>query len=189
MYILIEELMAYFSQISLAMLPRARNQSCKPVFIVGMPRSGTSLVEQILATHKEVYGAGELEDIGFFADGLGFRPGGTASIRTCFSPLKAAELDIFSDTYLSNIDRLSNGERIVVDKMPSNFMWLGLIQLLFPKARIIHINRNPIDTCLSCYFLEFSGDHPYAYNLSHLGGYYREYEKIMKHWHKPYRYP
>ncbi len=186
---LVEDVMAYFNQVRLSMPPRASNQSGKPVFIVGMPRSGTSLVEQILASHEDIYGAGELPDIDSFAEGLGIKPGGAAPIKACLSSLNSAELDTFADNYLNNLEKLSNGERIVVDKMPSNFLWLGLIQLLFPKARIIHTKRNPIDTCLSCYFLEFGGAHPYAYNFSHLGGYYKEYEKIMAHWQQTLSLP
>jgi len=155
--------------------PRAAgHDSERPVFIVGMPRSGTSLTEQILASHPQIYGAGELP---FW--------------QTAFAAYEAAELAGRMDTgliagmaqrYLERLTALSSRAARVVDKMPLNFMSVGLILAAFPRARIIHLQRHPIDTCLSIYFHYFSHLHPYANDLDNLAHYYREYLRLMNHW-------
>ena len=98
-------------------------------------------------------------------------------------------LNRLADEYLEEIAKRSGNARYVTDKMPQNFLHLGLIDLLFPNAHVIHCRRDPIDTCLSCYFQNFSGNHPYAYSLTDLGKYYRLYRKLMNHWKKVLRIP
>ncbi len=167
----------------MARAARATHGSDRPVFIVGMPRSGTSLVEQILASHPDVFGAGELEemhkisvDMPEAADG---RPYPQAA-----QELSVAYCDGLAQRYLDHLSGFAPPEaRRVTDKMPANFLHLGLIAQLFPGARIIHCIRDPMDTCLSCYFQNFVTI-SYSYDLSHLGFYYRQYERIMAHWRK-----
>jgi len=155
------------------------NRSERPVFIVGMPRSGTTLVEQILASHPQVHGAGELGIIGNMAEKL---PDG-ASYPAGLIGLEKAQLDELSNSYLSLTG--GDGETVrTTDKMPDNFRWLGLIAILFPLARIIHCRRDPIDNCLSCYFQLFKRQHAYAYELETLGLYYRRYDELMDHWRR-----
>jgi hypothetical protein len=98
-------------------------------------------------------------------------------------------LNQLADKYLDEIAARSGNARFVTDKMPLNFMHMGLIDLLFPNARVIHCRRDPLDTCLSCYFQSFSGEHTFAYSLTDLGKYYRLYRKLMKHWKKTMRIP
>lgn len=159
-----------------ASLPRVERAEITPIFIVGMPRSGTSLVEQILASHPEVYGAGELNFISVIAAELGYGSG-------AFDPDPEA-LRTLSRRYLDIIAEHTGGTRFFTDKMPHNFLYLGLIALLFPHARILHTRRDPLDTCLSCYFQNFSGTHQYTRDLERLGRHYRNYERLMDHWRR-----
>ncbi|MGB6355863.1 MAG: sulfotransferase, partial [Steroidobacteraceae bacterium] len=143
-----------------------------PVFIVGMPRSGTSLAEQILASHPQVFGAGEVTywDSAFAAyersraDGVDAVPPGLI------------------DDYLARLTAFSGAASRVIDKMPSNFLYAGLIHAVFPNARIIHMRRHPLDTCLSIYFQHFFNMGPYANDLSNLAHYYGEYVRLTDHW-------
>jgi hypothetical protein len=149
------------------------NPSERPVFIVGMPRAGTTLTEQILASHPAVFGAGEL------------RFWHTASADYESSSLSGnghVAISGLSGRYLRQIDDLSADALRVVDKMPANTMNLGLIHAAFPNARIIHMRRNPIDTCLSIYFQVFSTTHSYANDLEDLAHYYTQYLRVMEHW-------
>ncbi len=155
-----------------------------PVFIVGMPRSGTSLVEQILASHSQVEGAGELESMNRIAASLeqqAQKPFPEAVMAASDEHLRA-----FAKSYLQEISGIGGGAAYVTDKMPQNFRYLGLIHNLFPRARIIHCTRDPIATCWSIYRLLFKGHHPYAYSQRELGEYYREYEELMAFWCKKF---
>lgn len=154
-------------------LPRARSSSRKPIFIVGMPRSGTSLAEQILASHRDVFGAGELRYLGDLASSL--YPEG-------LSTLTAREIDALAGRYMDSIDKIAGTSSIITDKLPHNFLYLGLIQLLFPEARIVHMMRNSLDNCLSLYFHGFNPMHSYTTDLTLLGAYYLEYQRLMEHW-------
>ncbi|RMD70257.1 MAG: sulfotransferase family protein, partial [Gammaproteobacteria bacterium] len=152
-----------------------------PVFIVGMPRSGTTLTEQILSSHPQVHGAGELEDLVKMALGLEGQTG--EAFPEGVARLEAEQVQALALGHLQRL-RAKGGEALrVTDKMPSNFMRLGLIALLFPKAKIIHCMRHPLDTCLSCYFQNFKeGAQPFAYDLEHLGSVYKDYQRLMAHW-------
>jgi len=145
-----------------------------PVFIVGMPRSGTSLTEQILASHPAVFGAGELPfwDVAFTA----YRE---AELK---GKLDADLISGMAADYLHRLTALCDDALRVVDKMPANFLYAGLIHAAFPRARIIHMQRHPIDTCLSIYFQNFFGMGPYANDLDNLAHYYGEYVRITDHW-------
>jgi tetratricopeptide (TPR) repeat protein len=147
------------------------NASCRPVFIVGMPRSGTTLAEQILASHPDVFGAGELT----YWDRALTRV--NAAGHTEVGAVAA-----LADDYLRLLEGLSTGAARVVDKMPANFLAIGLIHAALPHARIIHMRRNPIDTCLSIYFQDFESTYSYANDLESLAHYYEQYLRIMKHW-------
>jgi tetratricopeptide (TPR) repeat protein len=154
--------------------PIGPNTSSRPVFIVGMPRSGTTLAEQILASHPAVFGAGEL---GFWTTAL------TAPDASDVSGGKGDGAEnTLADDYLRLLATLSAGAVRIVDKMPANFMALGLIHESLPNARIIHMRRNPMDTCLSIYFQNFATAHPYASDLDDLAHYYAEYSRLMRHW-------
>jgi tetratricopeptide (TPR) repeat protein len=151
-----------------------------PIFVVGMPRSGTTLAEQILASHPRVRGLGELHDIGQIATVFVKRLGGPASYPESLTRLDAALARPFAEEYLRRLQQGGDATR-VVDKMPLNYQHLGIIALLFPDARIVHCRRDPVDTCLSCYFQEFARPLPFGRNLEHLGRHYRDYQRLMAH--------
>jgi hypothetical protein len=149
-----------------------------PVFIIGMPRSGTSLAEQVLASHPEVYGAGELDTIGVI-------------VRAALTQSASADLAAFltrevlwnmAAQYLASLPSSASRKRRSVNKLPGNFLYAGVIHLMFPNATIIHITRNPLDTCVSCYATLFDQGHSYSYELSELGRYYKGYSALMAHW-------
>lgn len=146
-----------------------------PIFIIGMPRSGTSLMEQILASHPDVAGAGETTLFG-------------QSLRAChFDPLGMKVPDApgcrtIGTRYAAALHALSPGAKHVVDKMPGNFLYAGLIHRTLPQAKLIHMQRTPLDCCFSCFATLFTAGHHYAYDLAELGRYYRAYQGLMTHW-------
>jgi len=149
----------------------------RPVFIVGMPRSGTTLTEQILASHPLVFGAGELGFLGQIAERLRRETGYPQK------PTPAGALAEVGAFYLQSIRRLDDSAARVTDKMPANFLHLGLIARLFPAARIIHCRRQPVDTCLSCFQQNFrAADLSWSCDLSDLGHFYCQYDRLMAHW-------
>jgi tetratricopeptide (TPR) repeat protein len=163
-----------FDKMTIATLQTGATQSARPVFLVGMLRSGTTLVEQILASHPAVFGAGELP----------FWSSAFARYRTSYGEHARgnAELARFAVEYLRELRALSSDATFVVDKMPTNFAFLGLIHAALPKARIIHVRRHPLDTCLSVYFQHLESLVSYANDLEDLAHYYAEYLRIMGHW-------
>jgi len=155
-----------------------------PVFIIGMPRSGTTLVEQILASHPDVHGAGEVD---YFRDLSSLLPDRLEDSRgypLCLEALHPGAAREITDEYLARLQRNAPGALRVCDKMPLNFEHLGLIASLLPNARIIHCRRNPLDVCLSIFTQHFARDIPFAYDLTEIAAYYREYERLMDHWQK-----
>ena len=156
----------------LSHLKSAGSDSTRPIFIVGMPRSGTSLVEQILAAHPTVHGAGEL---GFW-ELTAPRFAGLDAAHA-MEPLRRA-----GEAYLQLLEGFSTSTQHVSDKMPANFRHLGLIHAAFPHARIIHVRRHPIDTCLSIYFRQFGAAMNYANDLGDLAHYHALHRRIMAHW-------
>lgn len=184
----IDELIETYTAEAIARAPRAGNCSERPLFVVGMPRSGTTLVTQILASHPDIASVGELTDLGVLARELHSRLAATrAGAR--LTQLKREDCDALATRYLATLERIAPGARRAIDKMPENFLHLGLITLLFPVARVIHCVRDPLDTCLSCYFQDFGGDLPYAYDLGDLGYYYRHYRRLMAHWREAVQTP
>jgi len=150
-----------------------------PIFIVGMPRSGTSLTEQILASHSAVYGAGELDAL-------------DAAIRCAvehfpadLTTLDSAAWKSIRERYLTELSCHAGGAAYVSDKMPSNFLHIGAIGILFPDAKIIHCRRDPLDIGLSCFRNHFVSDQLiFTCNLTDLGRYYRHYIDLMTYWKK-----
>jgi tetratricopeptide (TPR) repeat protein len=149
--------------------------SAAPIFILGMPRSGTTLVEQILASHPDVFGAGEVDDLAQLAEPLPHPEGLTEA--------SAEELRALGAAYVGRLRARAGGALWITDKMPSNFYYVGLIRLALPNARIIHTRRDPLDTCLSCFSKLFvGGAQPFSYDLGELGRYWRQYDALMAHW-------
>jgi len=145
----------------------------RPVFIIGMPRSGTSLTEQILASHPQVFGAGEVSFWEQAFETLERETQKGAGTRALAATARA---------YLARIEPQAGAAQRVTDKMPANFLYAGLIHAALPGAKIIHMERHPLDTCLSIYFQNFFNVSPYATDLGNLAHYYGEYRRIMAHW-------
>jgi len=156
------------------------NPSDLPIFIVGMPRSGTTLVEQILASHPRVVGAGELLHMSDLV------LGGQAGTRfpLDFPSLPGERLHRLGSLYVARLRAQAPLADRITDKLPFNFSVVGLIHLALPKARIIHVRRDPVDTCFSCYTNLFSQGLEFTYDLEELGRYYCAYQSLMKHWHR-----
>jgi hypothetical protein len=157
-----------------------------PIFILGMPRSGSTLVEQILASHSQVHGAGELPDFSNALSANGLRARGRVFTEAVCS-VSDRQLRAAAEDYLSGLVRIASvssdrgGVQRVTDKMPSNFRYIGMIHMLLPRARIIHTRRDPLDTCLSCFSIQFAKV-PYTFDLGELGRYYAAYARLMDHW-------
>ncbi len=165
---------------------QARNgfgdESELPVFILGMPRSGTTLVEQILAAHPKLHGAGELMELSELAAGLSARIGSGAAYPDCVADMDAAQSRAVAKEYIATLrGRAPEAER-VSDKMPGNFRFLGLIALLLPRARIVYCRRHPLDVALSIYFTDFSAGHQYSHTLEHIAAQFRQLLRLMRHW-------
>jgi tetratricopeptide (TPR) repeat protein len=174
-----ERIQAAFTSELLREKSGAGDASRAPVFVLGMPRSGTTLVEQILASHSKVFGAGEL-------DAFGRAVATFAANRVAFpelaSTISAEGLRSLGGSYVERLCRAPTAAERIVDKMPSNFAFVGLIHLALPHARIIHTRRDPLDTCLSCFSILFASEHAHAYDLGELGRFYRGYAGLMTHW-------
>jgi len=164
----IDQLMERHSAQKLAELPRAPAGTPLPILIVGLPRSGTSLVEQILSSHPEVYGAGELDDL--------------RDLSLTYNPDSQDGVNEASTRYLQRIGELSQGKKYVTDKMPHNFMNLGAAAQILPMARVIHCRRNLLDVGLSCFSKHFGAFHNYACDLAAMGHFFKEYLRLMAHW-------
>ncbi len=173
-----EAIAAAFTPDLMQRLAGAGHPSAAPVFVVGMPRSGTTLVEQILASHPAIHGAGELQVL----RDLVARHSGVVGYPGCVAHLLPEELTQLGREYVQQACALAPAGGRVVDKMPFNFLYAALIHLMLPNARIIHCRRDAADTCLSCYTRTFRGPVEFAYDLSELGLYYRRYEALMGHW-------
>jgi tetratricopeptide (TPR) repeat protein len=153
-----------------------------PIFIVGMPRSGSTLIEQILASHPNVYGAGELAAI---RDAIGsVRNPASAPYPELALNLDPSALRQLASHYFREIGERGGGATHVADKLPSNYYYVGLIHAALPGARIIHTVRDPLDTCFSRFAKLFIDQQAYCYDLVELGRYYRRYESLMMHWRR-----
>jgi sulfotransferase family protein len=179
-----ENLRALFTRKLIGANQEVGEPSLAPVFVVGMPRSGSTLVEQLLSSHPKVFGAGEIAD--FFNTAV--EVGGANLEALHFSgensKILRDQLRQIGAEYMKRIGRAAPAAERIVDKTLDNFRLLGLIHLALPNARIIHIRRDPVDTCVSCFSKLFVGANvSYAYDLAELGRYYRSYDLVMAHWH------
>jgi Tfp pilus assembly protein PilF len=171
---------ATFTPARYAAGPRATNDDPAPVFIVGMPRSGTTLAEQILAAHPQAHGAGERAALGRLAWRLGAGENAEAIAR--IAGLDQAQLDTEAEAFLRDLHALAPDKARIVDKMPGNYLHVWLIALLLPGAKIIHCVRDPRDIGLSIFTFRFYGEHGYAHDLADLGWMIGEQHRLMQHW-------
>lgn len=179
----IDALIATFTPDVIARHQGKGSDSDLPVFVVGMPRSGTTLAEQIVAHHPQAAGAGELDRIWRIAGNAQYR-GDIAKFLPIFEAAEAPKMAAMAESYVKLLKFFGPEARRVVDKLPHNFEFLGLIALLWPNARVVHMRRNAVDTCLSCYQNRLTEAHGYSRDLAMLGLYYREYARLMDHWRR-----
>jgi len=177
-------IMEIFSRENIDRLRGAGDHSDAPVFVLGMPRSGTTLTEQIIASHPDVYGAGELHNLFYIAENNGKTASGKSLFPDNLRALNKQTLTAWGSEYIASIKQRAPNAKRITDKMPANFLAVGLIHLMLPNAKIIHVNRNPVDTCLSCYTRLFHRKQEHTYDLSELGQYYVHYAKLMEHWRR-----
>lgn len=182
----VDRQMAAFTAGSFAQMAGLGTATDLPVFIVGMPRAGTTLCEQILASHSQVHALGEQLDIQSMARELPMRAaaGRHAPLPypECMAELRADTVRPMVAAYLGRLRRLAPQATRVTDKHPTNFRHLGLIAALMPGARIIHCRRDPMDTCFSCFAQDFAAPIPWACDLTAIAQYYRQYDRLMRHW-------
>ena len=183
---LMERLQSVFSTALFASRPKPTYADKAPIFIVGMPRSGTSLIEQILSTCSGVHGAGELTDLNDVVHSIvRQKEGGAIAYPDIVSSLPVDEFRDLGQTYLERIWRHAPNAARITDKMPANFLHIGMIHLMLPHAKIIHAMRDPMDSCFSCYSRLFAGNNlDFAYRLDTVGRYYVRYIRLMRHWHR-----
>jgi tetratricopeptide (TPR) repeat protein len=184
---LFDNIAAAFSRDLLAAKSGGGDPSAIPVFIIGMPRSGTTLVEQIIASHPRAYGAGELQTLNDLLLNVRGVDGKSLSYPEFVPALDRAALQQIGARYVSRVCELADNHRRtgaarITDKMPSNYYFAGLVQLALPNATIIHTIRDPVDTCLSCFSKLFAAEQNHTYDLGELGRYYKRYERLMAHW-------
>jgi tetratricopeptide (TPR) repeat protein len=162
----------------------AGDPSPVPIFIVGMARSGTTLVEQMLASHPRVFGAGERKDFPAAMASVFGKEGEGTSFPERLASMTGEGFRRIGAHYVERLRALAPAAERITDKMPANFRFAGVIHLALPNACIIHTRRDPVDTCLSCFSKLFGGRQPYSYDLGELGRYYQAYEKLMAHWRR-----
>jgi len=158
------------------------NKDPSPIFVLGMPRSGTSLVEQIIASHPDVFGAGELHYLPDLTRKLCNKINDSL-YPSCITQLQRDAFEELGTKYIQNIRNNSKKHIYIIDKMPYNFMHIGLIKLALPNAKVIHCAREPLDNCLSIFKNYFTNGHQYSYDMREIGHFYKLYAELMKHWH------
>jgi tetratricopeptide (TPR) repeat protein len=172
----------YLSRENIDRLRGAGNPSDMPIFILGMPRSGTTLVETIIANHPEVYAAGELDELLHIAE-QPYTDAESLGYPSSVSDITQDDLTSMGSRYVECVCALADSVCHITDKNPFNFLALGLIHLILPNAKIIHVERNPLDTCFSGFTQLFNGNtQAYSYDLAEIGGYYFNYARLMEHW-------
>ncbi len=158
------------------------NPSKVPIFIVGMPRSGSTLTEQIISAHPKIFGAGEIKNLSYSVAALRLKFPSLPKFPMLAEVMKPNHLNTVAKSYLSAITKISNSAERVTDKLLTNFFFAGVIHMAFPNAKIVHTKRNPVDSCLSTWTKLFKDDMPHSYDLGELGRYHRRYQELMEHW-------
>lgn len=175
---------------AVASLPRSNRKSGHLVFIVGMFRSGTSLCEQIIASHPRAFGAGELVHINDIVSQFKKQRKGVSRALWDLTPLTPKNVDNAAAHYHKQVTPLAPGSAVITDKMPSNILALGLIGQLFPDCKVVNCLRDPRDSLLSCYFNRFNADQiSFAYDIEDLGSAFADYWRMVEHWKSVLRIP
>jgi tetratricopeptide (TPR) repeat protein len=180
---LVDRNIAYFTRQKVRALTRANESSRIPVFVLGFVRSGTTLVEQILSSHPRIHGGGEMDLLHYTESGaLKMLAAAPSQYPSCLDHLTVEQADGLAQSHLGPLKALNPAGERIIDKMPFNGLHLGLLQCVLPGARIIYCRRDPIDTCLSAYMTQFTHGNEFKYNQTHLGVFFRDYERLMEHW-------
>ena len=158
------------------------NPSKVPIFIVGMPRSGSTLTEQIISAHPKIFGAGEIKNLSYSIAALRLKFPSLPKFPQLAEVMKPSHLTTVAKNYLAAVNKISNNAERVTDKLLTNFFFAGLIHMMLPNAKIVHTKRNPVDSCLSTWTKLFKDDMPHSYDLGELGRYHRRYQDLMEHW-------
>ena len=182
--LLFENIKKIFNHINIDSVEDKNNISKNIIFILGMPRSGTTLIEQIVSSHAKVFGAGELPYLTKIIMNNFFE---NSNISFKKSTQISDELkNDFKNTYFNFLKRFNHNDKLITDKAPLNFRWIGFIKIFFPNAKIIHCMRDPLDNCLSLYKNVFEGGLNFSYNQRELGIFYNLYSDLMSFWHNKY---
>ena len=158
------------------------NPTRVPIFIVGMPRSGSTLTEQIISAHPKIFGAGEIKNLSYSIAALRLKFPSLPRFPALAEVMRPSHLNTVAKSYLTAITKISNNAERVTDKLLTNFFFAGLIHMMFPNAKIVHTKRNPVDSCLSTWTKLFKDDMPHSYDLGELGRYHKRYQDLMEHW-------
>jgi len=178
-----EKLKNYFSEQQINLLQKKTSNTYEPIFIVGMPRSGTTLLERIFSSNDKVYCAGELETLDLFPKHIENSTGNKVIFPEVLSHIPDKAVEYYCEQYLESITANYNDYLHTLDKNPLNFANIGFIKMLFPKAKIIHCTRNPVDICFSIYSQNFAHTNlDFSYDLNDIAQYYSLYSEMMRHW-------
>jgi len=180
-----DQLISYFAASNMAKLPRSRYRSDLPIFIACMPRTGSTLIEQIIHAHPKAFGAGEIPD---FQDMIFQLPNTLSSMWPypgCLGDFRQQHADALSKKYLDALRQYDRRATRIVNKHLDNARCLGMVELLAPDARVIHIRRDPLDTCFSCFMAQIATNKfHWATDLRNIALAYKQFERIMAHWHE-----
>jgi len=186
----IDGIIESFSPQRFADVPRATHGARDPIFVLGMPRSGSTLVETILDAHPDVAGAGELSSMQELINSITLDIGSNLPYPVCIEDLDQNDVDTIAGKYLDRLRAVGGQTNRIADKYLNNYLHLGMLAVLFPEARIIHCRRHPLDTCLSCFLTMLPPAlHPYACGLGSMGVVYVAYERLMAHWRDVLKIP
>ena len=177
-----EDIKRVFTKDFMARKDFVGNPSRVPIFIVGMPRSGSTLTEQIISAHPKIFGAGEIKNLSYSIAALRLKFPSLPKFPALAEVMRPSHLNAIAKNYLTAITKISNNAERVTDKLLTNFFFAGLIHMMFPYAKIVHTKRNPIDSCLSTWTKLFKDDMPHSYDLGELGRYHKRYQDLMEHW-------
>jgi tetratricopeptide (TPR) repeat protein len=179
-----DNLITIFDKAKIKSLRQFSNPSDLPIFVLGMPRSGTTLTEQIIASHPKVFGAGELRHFVDLVNKSVNTSNGQLFYPLNINLLSNEQIADIGTEYITRLRAYSPDAPHITDKMPGNFTNVGMIHALLPNAKIIHVVRNPFDNCLSCYTRLFQHGQSFTYDIAELGRYYADYRRLMQHWRK-----
>jgi tetratricopeptide (TPR) repeat protein len=180
-----DEIINFFSKDFFDKFKGLGDKNTDPIFVVGLPRSGSTLVEQILSSHSLVEGTTELQNIIALSRKIANKKNSSSKSEypSALKDMKKSEFKKMGEAYIQNtLDQRVTDKPYFIDKMPNNFVHIGLIHLILPNAKIIDTRRNPMDCCFSCYKQLFGSGQGFTYSQNRIGNYYLDYLKIMKHW-------